>query len=108
MGINISVHASTAQEFFALESEGAPQLNITSGNTAKLLSYFGLEYDQEHHCGSIDPHHILDRAHEARDNAWRWDNDLMNPYMTYDLKRVDALIEIAEVARNLRRDISYG
>lgn len=103
MGASISIDAKSMDEFMALESEGAPSMHITYGSTSKLMMLFGMEFDSEYCCGYIDPQQVLDVAQQARERAALdlYDSEVLS-------HRVELMIEMAQMARRLDRQISYA
>lgn len=105
MSIYFYIQCNTAAEFDALESEGAPQMNLSNSNGWTFQKdILGIEPD---YCGQLDPQSIIDDQEIILNRAK--DKDLTD--WTHDLywyKRTTALIEIAVAARGLGRDIVFS
>jgi hypothetical protein len=114
MGMTIHVQANTAEEWTAMESEGAPSLHVSYSRAAELFDLFGVRPDDDDcYCGTIDPDDILSSRDEALAKAGRMPDDWvltagggewLNVYVDY----ADVLVRMAEVARNLGRPIGFG
>lgn len=111
MGACISIEANSAAEFEALESEGAPSMGITYSSVAELLRAFGLEHlDCE--ADRVEPVEILNGADRAR----RWARTYGFPQhvigadkpINFLASKVETMIEIAESAQRLGRNVSWA
>jgi len=108
--VEFAVSAVSHRVRAALESEGVPSLSVTAGNAAALLAAFGLPVEPD---GSVDPDRILTHAVTARQIASETPPTLVatptGPTSVRLLEeRVEALVEIAEVAARLRLPVTWG
>lgn len=103
MGATIEIAARSAEEFKALESEGAPSIHLTYGSTSRLLSCFGLEFDGDNYVGTIDPQDVLSAATTAQERAALdlYDSEVLG-------QRVALLVEMAGMAARIGRDLCYA
>ena len=83
------------EDFMALESEGAPSVNFSNSNTARMLDLFDIDADS---CGICDPDEILDHADDRLSRA---DSDS-------DIYRITELTKVAKAAKALGRQVVWA
>lgn len=102
MSIYFSIQCNNTAEWEALESEGAPWMNLSNSNGWTFQQdILGIEPD---YCGNLDPQWIIDNASAMLDRAIRKDSWGDN----YWHQRTDCLVKIAVAAKALGRGIVFS
>ena len=101
MSIYFEIQANSAEEFEALQSEGAPYFNMSNTNGWRFQQVV-LDVEPDY-SGTLDPQDIIDREAELISNAEREDGF----FDTYWKDRTIALLEVARAARALDRQIVF-
>lgn len=114
MGMTIEVEAETADEWKALQSEGAPWIHVSYGRAAELFDLFGVRPEgDDWYSGVIDPDDILYRQDVALWKASQMPSTWVltetgGKWVNVHTDLVNELVRIAQVASNLRRSIGFG
>lgn len=114
MSIDVNIAANSIGEFEALESEGAPSANMGASTFVKVMDCFGIDTRaemNEHYCGTLDPEVILAASAQAVLAAVNAEPvHVLGSDMPVNttLPRVAHIIEMAQAASRLGRNITWG
>ena len=106
MSITFEISCSSMQEFEALESEGAPRVNMSNSNALFFMEFvLGINPD---YSGVIDPADFIDKAHAIHAKASRLDDSVMHGFRdNYWRDRAEAFLDVCVAARNLSRKVQF-
>jgi hypothetical protein len=107
MSIYFSIQYDSAAEYDALDSEGAPWMNMSNGNG--ILFQQNVLCIESDYCGILDPDEIIAGADTLMLRAGNLDLlDFRNSPSGYWYSKTQALIEIARAAKALDRKIVFS
>lgn len=117
MSIYFTISTNSIEEAEALESEGAPWVNMGNGAGQLVASWFyGEPVDVDKYAGTLEPAEALERSDEALTQARhmdildgpKWvltpDGGEWEPYFT---RKVERVIEVLRAAQALGRTVTY-
>lgn len=96
MSITFSIHAESAAEFRAFQSEGAPECNFSNMNAMRITEMIGLP---------MDDYYFMADAQDVLDGITNW--VMSAESMTGDdMRRMQALGQVAQAALRVGRRVS--
>lgn len=98
MSVTFEIAANSVEEFRALESEGAPYINMSNANWHRIAGLLGI----------TDAPSGRGMAAEWAEACERVLASGIGLYEEYDRYRVEGLAEVAQAAGRLGRDVGWG
>jgi hypothetical protein len=110
MGVSIDIQAKSIEEFQALESEGAPTAHYTYSSWQRVLVAFGIHGKVDCECGSANPELFLDNSMRALRAAFEAEQEYLagEGWVNLMKDRIEQVLTIAEAAKALGRNVSWG
>ena len=118
MSVYFHIAAESVEEFEALESEGAPEVNCSNGAGMLIAEWLTGEPHAEVYAGSLDPAEVLGAFPAVIHIAMEWDAD-HEPKVRlgengaewnylYMTQKVEGVREVLEAAQRIGRKVTWG
>ena len=96
MSVTFNIASNSPDEFNALESEGAPWQNLSNSNWGRIMRLLGMTPDW---CGRASATEWAEAA------EWTLNTISLDEY---EEMRVRGLLDVAQAAARLGRDVTWG